>query len=82
MWPGWSRWPAAGTTRQVLEEVRDGVGLGEAMEMLDRSKGGEGSSQLDDVEALIQVADLHPDPAGFEPWLRSRAASRPAPTTA
>ena len=61
----------SGTTRQVLEEVRDGVGLGEAMEMLDRSKGGEGSSQLDDVDALIQVADLHPDPAGFEPWLRT-----------
>jgi DNA helicase-2/ATP-dependent DNA helicase PcrA len=59
-----------GTTRHVLEEVRDGIGLGEAMEMLDRSKGGEGSSQLDDIDALIQVADLHPDPAGFEPWLR------------
>jgi DNA helicase-2/ATP-dependent DNA helicase PcrA len=40
------------------------------MEMLDRSKGGEGSSQLDDIDALIQVADLHPDPAGFESWLR------------
>jgi DNA helicase-2/ATP-dependent DNA helicase PcrA len=51
--------------------VRDGIGLGEAMEMLDRSKGGEGSSQLDDLEALLQVADLHPDPAGFEPWLRA-----------
>jgi DNA helicase-2/ATP-dependent DNA helicase PcrA len=59
-----------GTTRRVLEEIRDGIGLGEAMEMLDRSKGGEGSSQLDDIDALIQVADLHPDPAGFEPWLR------------
>jgi DNA helicase-2/ATP-dependent DNA helicase PcrA len=60
-----------GTTRDVLEVVRDGIGLGEAMEMLDRSKGGEGSSQLDDIEALIQVADLHPSPGGFEQWLRS-----------
>ena len=50
-----------GTTREVLEVVRDGIGLGEAMELLDRSKGGEGSSQLDDLEALLQVADLHPD---------------------
>lgn len=59
------------TTRQVLEVVRDQVGLGEAMAGLDRSKGGEGSSQLDDLEALLQVADLHPDLDGFEPWLRS-----------
>ncbi len=58
------------TTRQVLELVRDRIGLGEAMAGLDRSKGGEGSSQLDDIEALIQVADLHPDLDGFEPWLR------------
>lgn len=60
-----------GTTRDVLRTVKDGIGLGEAMELLDRSKGGEGSSQLDDLEGLLQVADLHPDPAGFEPWLRS-----------
>ncbi len=59
-----------GTTRQALEVIRDRIGLGEAMEGLDRSKGGEGSSQLDDLEALLQVADLHPDLAGFEPWLR------------
>ncbi len=60
-----------GTTRDLLTVVRDGIGLGSAMEQLDRSKGGEGSSQLDDLEGLRQVAVLHPDPAGFEPWLRS-----------
>jgi len=60
-----------GTTRDVLRAVKDDIGLGEAMELLDRSKGGEGSSQLDDLEGLLQVADLHPDPAGFERWLRS-----------
>lgn len=59
-----------GTTRAALEAIRDRVGLGEAMEGLDRSKGGEGSSQLDDIEALIQVADLHPSLDGFEAWLR------------
>jgi DNA helicase-2/ATP-dependent DNA helicase PcrA len=59
-----------GTTRQALEVIRDRIGLGEAMEGLDRSKGGEGSSQLDDLEALLQVADLHPSLEGFEPWLR------------
>ncbi|HMJ75307.1 MAG TPA: ATP-dependent DNA helicase UvrD2, partial [Iamia sp.] len=59
-----------GTTREALEVIRDRIGLGEAMEGLDRSKGGEGSSQLDDLEALLQVADLHPSLEGFEPWLR------------
>ncbi|MEO6629198.1 MAG: HRDC domain-containing protein, partial [Aquihabitans sp.] len=59
-----------GTTRDVLEVVRDAVGLGSAMTMLDRTGGGQGSSHLDDLEGLLGVADLHPDPAGFEPWLR------------
>ena len=62
---------SGGTARDLLTVVRDGIGLGSAMEQLDRSKGGEGSSQLDDLEALRQVATLHPDPASFEPWLRS-----------
>lgn len=73
-----------GTTRQALEVIRDRIGLGEAMEGLDRSKGGEGSSQLDDLEALLQVADLHPSLDGFEPWLRralgGTARSGPAVT--
>ncbi len=62
---------AGSSTRHALEVIRDQVGLGEAMAGLDRSKGGEGSSQLDDLEALIQVADLHPALDGFEEWLRS-----------
>jgi DNA helicase-2/ATP-dependent DNA helicase PcrA len=40
------------------------------MTLLDGSKGGQSGSQLDDLDALTQVADLHPDPAGFERWLR------------
>ena len=60
----------AGTTRDVLEAVRDDVGLGAAMSLLDRTGGGQGSSHLDDLEGLLGVADLHPDPGGFEPWLR------------
>lgn len=59
-----------GTTRDVLEVVRDDVGLGSAMTLLDRTGGGQGSSHLDDLEGLLGVADLHPDPAGFETWLR------------
>ena len=59
-------------TRELLESVRDRIGLGGAMEMLDGSKGSEATaSHLDDLEGLIQVADLHDDPGGFEPWLRA-----------
>lgn len=59
-----------GTTRDVLLAVRDDVGLGSAMTLLDRTAGGQGSSHLDDLEGLLQVADLHPDIEGFESWLR------------
>ena len=59
-----------GSTRDVLETVRDDVGLGSAMGLLDRSGAGQGSSHMDDLEGLLAVADLHPEPAGFEPWLR------------
>jgi DNA helicase-2/ATP-dependent DNA helicase PcrA len=46
------------------------------MEMLDGSKGSEATaSHLDDIEGLIQVADLHDDPGGFEPWLRASLES-------
>jgi len=67
-----------GTTRAVLETVRDQVGLGSAMTMLDRTGSAQGSSHLDDIDGLLAVADLHPDPSGFEPWLRevfTRAAT-------
>lgn len=61
-----------GTTRDILEVVRDEVGLGSAMGLLDQTgkSGAQGSSHLDDLEGLLGVADLHPEPAGFEPWLR------------
>ncbi len=61
----------APTTRRVLEFVRDEIGLGGAMSLLDGSKGGQAAaSHLDDLEALLQVADLHPDLDGFDRWLR------------
>ncbi|MCC6831955.1 MAG: ATP-dependent DNA helicase UvrD2 [Thermoleophilia bacterium] len=63
-----------GTTRDVLRTVKDRVGLGSAMALLD-SSGAAAASHLDDLEALEQVADLHPDPAGFEPWLRDVLAT-------
>jgi DNA helicase II / ATP-dependent DNA helicase PcrA len=66
-----------GTTRAVLEHVRDEVGLAQAVDRLDASGGGEGQSHRDDLDALLQVADLHPDPAGFAPWLRAVLARPP-----
>jgi DNA helicase-2/ATP-dependent DNA helicase PcrA len=60
-----------GTTRTALGVVKDRIGLGGAMGLLDSSRAGDGgSSHLDDLEALEQVAALHPDAATFEPWLR------------
>ncbi|HEY7136878.1 MAG TPA: ATP-dependent DNA helicase UvrD2 [Acidimicrobiia bacterium] len=61
---------AGGTTADALTVIRDGIGLGDAMSLLD-SGGGEGSSHLDDLEALTQVAALHPDPATFGAWLQA-----------
>jgi DNA helicase-2/ATP-dependent DNA helicase PcrA len=61
-----------GTTRHALAVVKDRIGLGRAMGLLDSTRPGDGgSSHLDDLEALEQVAGLHPDPRTFEPWLRS-----------
>ena len=45
------------------------------MSLLDQSRGAEGSSHLDDLDALEQVAALHPDAAGM-----SRIAAYLAPT--
>ena len=56
--------------------MRDKVGLGTAMSLLD-STGAAGGSHLDDIEGLIQVADLQPDAAKFERWLRD-VLRRPA----
>ncbi len=64
------------TTREVLGAIRDDIGLGGAMELLDGRPGAEGSSHLDDLDALLQVADLQPDPEAFVPWLH-RALDHP-----
>jgi DNA helicase-2/ATP-dependent DNA helicase PcrA len=59
---------AGATTRRLLSAVRDDIGLGSAMTLLD-STGVAAASHLDDLEGLLQVADLHPDPARFGEWL-------------
>ena len=64
------------TTADLLRFVRDTIGLGEAMETLDASKGAlDRSSNGDDLAALLQVAPLHPEGATFETWLQERLAA-------
>lgn len=62
------------TTRQVLEIVRDELGLGGSLDTrLDASRRSvDRSAHGDDLQALISVAHLHPDPAGFASWLAER----------
>jgi DNA helicase-2/ATP-dependent DNA helicase PcrA len=55
---------------RLLRLVRVDIGLGGAMHLLDGGRGGEGSSHVDDLEALEQVAALHDDPTSLEIWVR------------
>jgi hypothetical protein len=60
-------------TARCLWIVRNRIGLGEAMDALDASRSRpEGSSHGDDLDALEQLASLHPDPATFREWLVER----------
>jgi DNA helicase-2/ATP-dependent DNA helicase PcrA len=60
------------TTAGVFDVVRRRVGLDRAMTALDNSRGSaDRSAHGDDLWALEQLATLHPDPSGFEPWLRA-----------
>ncbi|MTV24795.1 ATP-dependent DNA helicase UvrD2 [Nitriliruptoraceae bacterium ZYF776] len=60
-------------TARVLWLVRNRIGLGDAMEALDSSRTRpEGSSHGDDLDALQQLADDHPDPVTFRERLVER----------
>ena len=60
---------AAGTGRTslVLNTIRQ-AGLEKAMHQLDAKSLGE--SHIDDLDALANLASLHPEAASFETWLR------------
>jgi len=67
------------STAGVFDVVRRKVGLDRAMNALDTSRGSaDRSAHGDDLWALEQLATLHPDPGGFEPWLREALTSHPA----
>ena len=66
------------TTAGVFDVIRRRVGLDRAMSALDASRGSaDRSAHGDDLWALEQLAALHPDPAGFEPWLRTALREDP-----
>lgn len=57
----------------ALQALRVDIGLGTALEELDRQAA---DSHLDDLIALEQTARLHPSPGSFEEWLRESLAQR------
>ena len=65
------------STQVILEIVRDELGLGSSLDTrLDASRRSvDRSAHGDDLRALISVAHLHPDPAGFAGWLAGRLDS-------
>jgi DNA helicase-2/ATP-dependent DNA helicase PcrA len=66
------------TTAAVFDLIRRRVGLDRAMSALDASRGSaDRSAHGDDLWALEQLAALHPDPGGFEPWLRAALIAHP-----
>ena len=68
-----------GTAAEVLAHVRDRLGLEGAMQSLDGSRGRvDRSSHTDDLDALIQLAELHTDAATFGGWLANQLEARPA----
>ncbi len=67
------------TTVEIIDHIRDTVGLGTALTTLDESRGNaDRSTHLDDLTTLRQLAELQPDPRQFELWLRQ---SLEAPTS-
>ena len=73
---------AGADTEMLLRFVRDRIGLGGALDTLDRGGRGPEASHRDDLNALISVAALAPDVAGFEPWLRNALERRRVDATA
>ncbi|WP_419855972.1 ATP-dependent DNA helicase UvrD2 [Candidatus Poriferisodalis sp.] len=72
------------STEAILEIVRDELGLGYSLDTrLDASRRSvDRSAHGDDLRALISVAHLHPDPAGFAAWLADRLSGFGASDTA
>ena len=65
------------STTTAVRTIREGVGLGEIMDVLDTSRReADRSTHADDLLALESVAVMHPDVATFEQWLEDTLARR------
>jgi DNA helicase II / ATP-dependent DNA helicase PcrA len=66
-----------GTTSAILTAVRDGMGLASSIASLDTHRRGMNrTAQNDDLTAMAQLAELHPEAGSFEPWLRRALSER------
>jgi DNA helicase-2/ATP-dependent DNA helicase PcrA len=65
-----------GTTGAILGALRDSMGLASSIATLDANrKGMNRTAQSDDLTAIAQLAELHPDPGTFERWLRDSVSA-------
>lgn len=65
-----------GTTGAILGALRDSMGLASSIATLDANrKGMNRTAQSDDLTAIAQLAELHPDPSTFERWLRDSVSA-------
>ena len=67
------------STVELLTAIRDDIGLGGALEgKLDASRRSvDRSAHGDDLQALLAIADLQPDPNAFVGWLKTRLLAQP-----
>ena len=75
---------AGASTASILSRLHDSMGMATTLSTLDtHRKGMNRAAQSDDLTAVAQLAELQPDPAAFEPWLRSelRRTWQPAGVT-
>ncbi len=65
------------TTSQLFAALRDQMGLANSIATLDIHRHGMNrAAQNDDLTALAELAELQPDPAAFERWLRNALSAR------
>lgn len=61
------------TTAELLDHIRDHIGLSTALNTLDNSRGNaDRSTHMDDLETLTRLAALQPNVREFDRWLRAR----------
>ena len=67
------------TTSELLRTVRARIGLDDALSRLDQSRADSQAAHLDDLDALVALAGLHPAAASFESWLVEQLGRADAP---